>query len=117
MLRAIAGLLLLTASAALASSAPLAPRSSVDQDLRDAQREAQRATAEQLRLEQAADQAQDEVERLHARQLAAMEAIAAAEAAISHRRSIRSITGSDRAEPTGYPMKVSEVNVSEVTIE
>jgi len=83
MLRGIAGLLLLTASAALASSAPLAPRSSVDQDLRDAQREAQRATAEQLRLEQAADQAQDEVERLHARQLAAMEAIAAAEAAIT----------------------------------
>ena len=40
-----------------------------------------------------------------------------AEPTISHLRSIRSMIGSESADPIGYPMNVSVVKVSDVTIE
>jgi len=39
-----------------------------------------------------------------------------ADPAMIHRRSTRSMIGSDRADPMGYPTKVTAVNVRDVTI-
>ena len=84
MVRAIAALFLVTTTAALASSAPIDVSGRAEQQaLRAARNEAQAAIAEQQRLERAAESAQDEATKLHARQLAAMQAISAAEAAIT----------------------------------
>ena len=84
MLRAAALLLLIGGSAAIAASAPVAAdQVPVDIQLRQARSDAAAATAEQQRLEQAAAGARDEASRLHARQLAASQAIAAAEAQIT----------------------------------
>jgi septal ring factor EnvC (AmiA/AmiB activator) len=84
MLRAAALLLLIGASAAIAASAPVAVEQvPVDVQLRQARSDATVATAEQQRLEQAAAGARDDASRLHARQLAASQAIAAAEAQIT----------------------------------
>lgn len=68
----------------LAASAPLAPPAeTVDQILQRARAEARAADLRVARLEQAAGRARGEAARLRARQLAAAEAIAAAEARIS----------------------------------
>lgn len=84
MLRLAASLLVLAGSAAVGASAPARPdRVPVDLLLKQARTEAAAAQAEQRRLEAAADKARDEVTRLRARQLAAAQAIAAAEAQIS----------------------------------
>jgi septal ring factor EnvC (AmiA/AmiB activator) len=84
MLRALAVLVAAIAPAALAASAPLATeRATIDAQLRQARSEAAAASAEEQRLEQAAAKARDEATRLHARQLAAMQGISAAEAAIT----------------------------------
>ena len=84
MLRLAASLLVFAGPAALGASAP-AQRDQVPVDLlvKQARTEAVAAQAEQRRLEAAADKARDEVTRLRARQLAAAQAIAAAEAQIS----------------------------------
>ncbi|MGN6156203.1 MAG: hypothetical protein ACTHN4_10800, partial [Sphingomicrobium sp.] len=77
-------MLLLAGTAAIASSAPVEPQQvPVDVQVREARAEAAAAVAEQRRLEQAAEQARDEVTRIRARQLAAAQAIEAAEAQIS----------------------------------
>jgi septal ring factor EnvC (AmiA/AmiB activator) len=79
-----AALLLAGGSAALAASAPVRPeRVPIDLQLREARDEAAAAVAEQRRLEAAAARARDDASRLRARQLAAAQAIAAAEARIS----------------------------------
>ena len=84
MLRIAAALLLVAGPAALAASAPVGPeRVSLDVELKQAVGEAEEAVAEQRRLEKAAEQARGEVEQLQAKQLAAAQAIAAAEARIS----------------------------------
>ena len=84
MLRAATALLLLAGSAAVAASAPVPPEQvPVDVQLRQARNEAAVALAEQQRLEKAAAEARDAVTRLRARQLAAAQAIEAAEAQIS----------------------------------
>lgn len=84
MLRLAAACLLIGGSAALAASAPVQPsRPTLDQELRQALSEASAAKAEQRRLEQAAARASDELARLRGQQLAAAQAIAAAEAEIS----------------------------------
>jgi septal ring factor EnvC (AmiA/AmiB activator) len=68
----------------LAASAPVvAERAPLDLELRQARNEAAAAAAEEERLQQAAGKARDEATRLHARQLAAMQGISAAEAAIT----------------------------------
>lgn len=84
MLRVAAALMLVAGSTAIAASAPVQPEAApLDLLLRQAQRDAAAAEAEQLRLEQSATGARDEVARLRAQQLAAAQAIAAAEARIS----------------------------------
>lgn len=84
MLRLAAALILAAGSAALAASAPVRPeRLPIDLELAQAQRDASAAEAEQRRLEQAAAEARDDAGKLRARQLAAAQAIAAAEAHIS----------------------------------
>lgn len=84
MLRVAAALMLVAGSTAIAASAPVQPEAvPLDLLLRQAQRDAAAAEAEQLRLEQSATGARDEVARLRAQQLAAAQAIAAAEARIS----------------------------------
>jgi septal ring factor EnvC (AmiA/AmiB activator) len=83
MLRAATALLLLAGTAAVAASTPVQPdQPPVDVQLRQARNEAAAALAEQRRLEKAAAEARDEVTRLRARQLAAAQAIEAAEAQI-----------------------------------
>jgi murein hydrolase activator len=82
--RFAAASLLFAGSAAIAASAPVHPDDlAVDKQLEQARRETAAAEAEQRRLESAAAQARDEVTRLRAQQLAAVQAIAAAEARIS----------------------------------
>ena len=84
MLRLAASSLLAAGSAALAASVPVQPdRILVGMQLQQARNEAAAAEAEQRRLEGAASKARDEVSRLHAQQLAAVQAIAAAEAQIT----------------------------------
>lgn len=84
MLRRAAALFSIAASAAVAASAPVVPTQiPVDVQLRQARSDAAAASAEQARLEKAAAGARDEATRLHARQLAAVQAIAAAEAQIT----------------------------------
>ena len=84
MLRPLAVLLAALAPAALAASTPVtAEHDPLDLELHRARSEAAAATAEEQRLEQAAANARDEATRLHARQLAAMQGISAAEAAIT----------------------------------
>jgi septal ring factor EnvC (AmiA/AmiB activator) len=84
MVRGAAALLLIAGTAAVAASAPRSAETSpVELQLRQARSEAAAASARQQRLEQAASQARDEVARLHASQLAAVEAISAAEAEIT----------------------------------
>ena len=76
--------LVFAGSAAIAASAPVLPQGlTVDAQLRQARAEAAAATAEQQRLEKLAAEAHGEVGRLQAAQLAAAQAIAAAEAQIS----------------------------------
>jgi septal ring factor EnvC (AmiA/AmiB activator) len=76
-------MLLLAGTAAVAASAPVQPdQPPVDAQLRQARNEAAAALAEQRRLEKAAAEARDEVTRLRAEQLAAAQAIEAAEAQI-----------------------------------
>lgn len=83
--RLILGLSLLVAPGLLvAASAPMPqPAGTIDAQLAQATAEARAAEAEVERLEKAAQQARDEVEELRARQAAAAEGIAAAEARIS----------------------------------
>jgi len=84
MLRVAAAVVLAGGSAALAASVPVQPRAvPIDLQLSQARREAASAEAEQRRLEAAANKARDEALRLRAHQLAAAQAIAAAEARIS----------------------------------
>jgi murein hydrolase activator len=84
MLRFVAASFLLAGSTALVASAPVQPEAvPVDLQLEQARAEATAAEAEQRRLESAAAKASDEVSRLRAQQLAAVQAIAAAEAQIS----------------------------------
>ena len=84
MLRHAAASLLIAGSAAIAASAPVRPEQvPVDIELQQARSEAAAASSEQRRFEQAADAARDEATRLRARQLAAAQAIVAAEAEIS----------------------------------
>lgn len=84
MVRGLAILLAAAAPAALAASAPVAAElAPVDLQLRQARSEAAAASAEQQKLEQAASEARDEASRLHARELAAIQGISAAEAAIT----------------------------------
>jgi murein hydrolase activator len=84
MLRAATALILLAGTAAVGASAPVPPEQvPVDVQLRQARNEAAVALAEQQRLEKAAAEARDEVTRLRASQLAAAQAIEAAEAQIS----------------------------------
>jgi septal ring factor EnvC (AmiA/AmiB activator) len=84
MVRGLALFIASLAPAALAASAPVAPeRPSLDVQLRQARSEAAAASAEARRLEQAASTARDQASRLHTRQLAAMQGISAAEAAIT----------------------------------
>lgn len=82
--RFVAASLLFAGSAAIAASAPVHPDDlAVDKQLEQARSETAAAEAEQRRLETAAAKARDEVTRLRAQQLAAVQAIAAAEARIS----------------------------------
>ena len=75
---------LLLAPLVLAASAPVQPETEpVDVELKRARAEASDADARVRKLEHAAGQARDEASRLRARQAAAAEAIAAAEARIS----------------------------------
>ena len=84
MLRAAAALMLLAGTAAVAASAPLQPEQvPIDVQVQQARSEAAAAIAEQARLEKAASEARDDVTRLRAQQLAAAQAIEAAEAQIS----------------------------------
>lgn len=84
MLRRAAALVSIAGAAAMAASAPVVTTQvPVDAQLQQARSDAAAATAEQARLEQAASGARDEATRLHARQLAAGQAIAAAEARIT----------------------------------
>ncbi|HET9458969.1 MAG TPA: peptidoglycan DD-metalloendopeptidase family protein [Sphingomicrobium sp.] len=84
MIRQAALLLLVAGSATVAASAPRgAARSAMDSELRQALEDAASAQAEQRRLEAAAAKARDQALRLRAEQLAAAEAIAAAEARIT----------------------------------
>ncbi len=84
LLRLGSALLVCAATGALAASAPVAiEREPIDVRLAQARTEARAATAEQKRLEEAASKARDDVSRLHAQQLAAAQAITAAEAQIS----------------------------------
>jgi len=82
--RAAIALLLAFGTAAIAASAPIQPQQvPVDVQIQQARTEAAAAAAEQQRLEKAAAQARDNVTRLRAQQLAAAQAIQAAEAQIS----------------------------------
>ena len=84
MLRLCAAMLAIVATAAMAASAPVQPVAvPIDIQLRDASREAASAQAEQRRLESLAAEASDAAVRLRAEQLAAAQAILAAEARIS----------------------------------
>ncbi len=84
MLRLAAAVLVVAGSATVAASASLTPpRFTVDAELRAAQTEAAAAEAEQRRLEKAASEARDDAARLRARQLAAAQAVSAAEAQIT----------------------------------
>ncbi len=84
MLRLATAILLTASSAAVAASAPVTrEREPLDVALQQARSEAARASARQQQLEKAAADARDEVSRLHAQQLAAAQAIAAAEAQIT----------------------------------
>lgn len=84
MLRTATALLLLAGSAGLAASAPVRPEQlAVDVQLQQARSEAAAAAAEQRRLENAAATARDDVTRIRAQQLAAAQAIEAAEAQIT----------------------------------
>jgi murein hydrolase activator len=75
---------LLIAGAAIASSAPVSrPGTTLDVELSQARAEARAARSEQLRLEKAVADIRDEAARLSAQELAAAQAIAAAEAQIS----------------------------------
>jgi septal ring factor EnvC (AmiA/AmiB activator) len=84
MLRGLAVLLAALGPAVLAASAPAGPeRTPIDLQLRQARAEAAAASAEAQRLEKAATQAKDDATRLHARELAAIQAISAAESEIT----------------------------------
>ena len=84
MLRTATALLLLAGTAAVGASAPVQPEQvPVDVQLQQARNDAAAAIAEQQRLETAAAQARDDVTRLRAEQLAAAQAIEAAEARIT----------------------------------
>ncbi len=84
MFRSVSALLLLTGAAAVAASTPVQPdQVPVDVQVQQARSEAAAALAEQERLEKAAADARDEVTRLRAQQLAAAQAIEAAEAQIT----------------------------------
>lgn len=85
MFRLAAASLLIAASAGIAASAPLAQPQPfpADVELKQAEAEAAAAERQQSRFEQAARTETDEASRLHARQLAAAQAIAAAEARIT----------------------------------
>jgi septal ring factor EnvC (AmiA/AmiB activator) len=84
MVRVAIALLLAFGTATIAASAPVQPEQiPVDVQLQQARNDAAAAVAEQKRLEKAAAEARDEVTRLRARQLAAAQAIEAAEARIS----------------------------------
>lgn len=84
MVRIAAALLLLAGTAAIGASAPVQPEQvPVDVQLQQARNDAAAAVAEQERLEKAAAEARDEVTRLRAQQLAAAQAIEAAEARIT----------------------------------
>jgi septal ring factor EnvC (AmiA/AmiB activator) len=76
--------MLLAGTAAVAASAPVQPEQvPIDVQVQQARSEAAAAIAEQARLEKAASEARDDVTRLRAQQLAAAQAIEAAEAQIS----------------------------------
>lgn len=84
MFRFAPALLCLAGATAVAASAPVAPEQiPIDVQLRQARVEAAAAAAEQQRLEKAAEAARDEITRLRAQQLAAAQAIDAAEANIT----------------------------------
>lgn len=84
MLRLAAAFALVSASAALAASAPqMIAGQTIDDQLKQARNEAIRAEADALRLEQAAAKALGDARGIAARQLAAAQALAAAEARIS----------------------------------
>ncbi|QNM82452.1 peptidoglycan DD-metalloendopeptidase family protein [Sphingomonas sabuli] len=84
MVRLVAFALLAAGTASVTASAPAAPeRPTVEAQIAQAEKEATAAVAEQQRLEKLAGKARNEAARLHARQLAAAQAIAAAEAGIS----------------------------------
>ncbi len=84
MLRTATALLLLAGTAAVGASAPVQPEQvPVDIQLQQARKDAEAAVAEQKRLEKAAAEARDEVTRVRAQQLAAAQAIEAAEARIT----------------------------------
>lgn len=84
MFRLAAASILIAGTGALAASAPNAPQGVLlDSELREARAQAQAARSEQQRLEKAAANASDEAVRLRAEELAAAQAIAAAEAQIS----------------------------------
>ena len=82
----------------LAASGPVQPPAeTVDQSLQRARTEARAADVRVARLEQAADRARGEAAQLRARQLAAAEAIAAAEARISAGDAQRRLIGAQVA--------------------
>ena len=84
MLHSATILLLLAGTAAVAASAQVQPEQvPIDVQVQQARTEAAAAALEQRRLEKAADEARDEVSRLRAQQLAAAQAIEAAEAEIT----------------------------------
>jgi septal ring factor EnvC (AmiA/AmiB activator) len=83
-LRTATALLLLAGTAAIGASAPVQPEQvPVDIQLQQARKDAEAAVAEQERLEKAAAEARDEVTKVRAQQLAAAQAIEAAEARIT----------------------------------
>jgi septal ring factor EnvC (AmiA/AmiB activator) len=83
-LRTATALLLLAGTAAIGASAPVQPEQvPIDVQLQQARKDAETAAAEQKRLEKAAADARDEVTKVRAQQLAAAQAIEAAEARIS----------------------------------
>ena len=89
----LAAPLLLLAPLLAAASGPVQSRAeTLDASLARAQAEARAAEAEQRKLEQAADRAGSEAERLRARQVAAAQAIAAAEARISASEALGRLT-------------------------
>lgn len=83
MRRLLLALVPLSATGALAASAPVTPQFPIDQQLRQAQSDASSAEAEQHRLDAAAVQARSEAVRVGLQENAAAQAIAAAEARIA----------------------------------